>query len=128
MAGVMAVGSQRQRASMRLAVLLASQTIGKEDAMKYTKQDFSVEIVGNVKGTIWMPAVECTKDIREIARDDDTLRDTVLRVTNDGDFQSCDIEDAAVKVTLIKPNRRAVRWFDIRSRLFPSVEDCLTKE
>lgn len=87
------------------------------------KQNFSVKLNGVIYGDLWWSG-EAWKDVNATAKDDDTLRDLVLRVTNDGDFQGCDLTaDSSITVTLIKPNRRITRTFDIN--LFPSVADCI---
>jgi len=70
-----------------------------------------------VAGNIWMPAVECTKEFHleliRIPRNSETrtypgisprlmeitcLRDALLHLTNDGDFQSCAISWAVLEV------------------------------
>ena len=77
----------------------------------------TITLYGEVAGQIWMPAVECTKDFRleltRIPRDSTTrtypgiaprsmeitcLRDALLHLTNDGDFQSCAITWAVLEV------------------------------
>ena len=78
----------------------------------------TITLYGEVAGTIWMPAVECTKEFRlelnRIPRHSTTrtypgiapqsmeitcLRDALLHVTNDGDFQSCGITWAVLEVS-----------------------------
>lgn len=77
-----------------------------------------ITLYGEVAGTIWMPAVECTKgfhlELIRIPRDSKTrtfpgiaprsieiacLRDALLHLTNDGDFQSCAISWARLEVS-----------------------------
>jgi hypothetical protein len=78
----------------------------------------TITLYGEVAGTIWMPAVECTKEFRleltRIPRNSSTrtypwiaprsmditcLRDALLHVTNDGDFQSCSVTWAVLEVS-----------------------------
>jgi len=78
----------------------------------------TITLYGEVAGTIWMPAVECAKEFRlelnRIPRHSTTrtypgiaprsmeitcLRDALLHVTNDGDFQSCAITWAVLEVS-----------------------------
>ena len=77
-----------------------------------------IKIYGEVSGEIWMPAVRCTKmfelDLIRIARDSSprtypgiaprsmeitSLRDALLHLTNDGDFQSCGIAWGILEVS-----------------------------
>src|ERR1022692_4760662 len=70
----------------------------------------NIKIFGEITGTVWMPAVECSKEFHlELVRIPRTsrirtypgimprsmeitcLRDSLLHLTNDGDFQSCSI-------------------------------------
>lgn len=92
----------------------------------------SIRIYGEVVGDIWMPQVECRKEfdwkLVRIPRDQDTrtayshgwpaeiseLRDILLHVTNDGDFQSCSIDWAVIEVTLHKGNKRITRSWAVR--------------
>jgi len=76
-----------------------------------------ITLYGEVAGNIWMPAVECTKEfclkLIRIPRNSKTriypgisprsmeitcLRDALLHLTNDGDFQSCSISWAVLEV------------------------------
>lgn len=95
--------------------------------MKYTKQSFSVEIMGRIGGSIWWPyGYQGTiwKDFRHVCNDFSCLRDVILEITNDGDFEDCNIIEGTIKATLIKPNRRVVRYFDLSLPLFKSIDDC----
>ena len=77
-----------------------------------------IMLFGEIAGTIWMPAVECTKEFHlelvRIPRASTTrtypgiaprsmeitcLRDALLHLTNDGDFQSCAISWARLEVS-----------------------------
>lgn len=91
-------------------------------------------IYGEVAGTIWMPNVECSKDfnirLQRVDRDATTmtayshgwpmqfrdLRDVLLNITNDGDFQSCSITFAVVEVTIHKGNKRITRSWELRGK------------
>jgi len=78
----------------------------------------TITLYGEVAGQIWMPAVECTKqfclELIRIPRHSTTrtypgiaprsmeitcLRDALLHLTNDGDFQSCAITWAVLSVS-----------------------------
>ena len=93
-----------------------------------------ITIRGFLVGTIWMPAAECWKELdydvtREDARftEPGTLRDHVLRATNDGDFQGCDIAQGELIVTrtTISGGTRITRTRAFPLTLFPSIQDCL---
>lgn len=77
-----------------------------------------ITLYGELEGSIWMPALECTKafhlDLIRIPRNSKTrtypgiaprsmeitcLRDALLHLTNDGDFQSCAITWAQLEVS-----------------------------
>jgi hypothetical protein len=77
-----------------------------------------ITFYGEIAGNIWMPAVECTKafrlELNRIPRNSTTrtypgiaprsmeitcLRDALLHVTNDGDFQSCAIIWAVLEIS-----------------------------
>ena len=77
-----------------------------------------ITFYGEIAGNIWMPAVECTKafhlELNRIPRNSTTrtypgiaprsmeitcLRDALLHLTNDGDFQSCAITWARLEVS-----------------------------
>lgn len=91
----------------------------------------NISLRGYVVGPIWWPAgSECYKPLaysitRENGRftEPGTLRDHVLRATNDGDFQSCTLARAELVIERRQGNRRVIRSFPL-SR-FPSVADCL---
>ena len=55
-----------------------------------------------------------------------TLRDALLHITNDGDFQSCSIEWAVLEVTIDKGNKRITRVWEMRGKGPNS--DCFVKE
>jgi hypothetical protein len=94
----------------------------------------TIRMYGELQGTIWMPAAECTKefDVRlvRIPRNATTrtahshgwpweiseLRDALLSLTNDGDFQSCAISWAVIEVTHHKGNKRITRTWDVRGK------------
>lgn len=99
-------------------------------------------ITGYVVGTIWMPAAECYKFVDyHFVRDEadksspwvdvhDNLRDAMLHITNDGDFQSCALADGLLTVTdkffdqangMIAPRRTHSRSWAVAN--FPSVAD-----
>ncbi len=65
----------------------------------------AIYLTGVIIGNIWMPNCECEKDFRVKFTPDDepfsrqwgktpfgcAMRDALLHITNDGDFQSCSI-------------------------------------
>jgi hypothetical protein len=71
----------------------------------------TITISGELRGKIWMPAIECTKEFKQkFSRDNrpfsyriDNLRDALLHITNDGDFQSCALDYAVLTVTKENP-------------------------
>lgn len=96
--------------------------------------DTRIRFYGEVEGRIWMPAVECTKQfdvtLVRIPRNATTrtshshgwpmeiseLRDALLTITNDGDFQSCAITYGVLEVTHVKGNRRVTRTWELRGK------------
>lgn len=93
----------------------------------------SIEISGFVVGEIWWPVgAECFKpfrhDVVAYARrcDGATLRDHILEITRDGDFQGCTIAQGEITITLHRPNRRRSRTWPLDR--FPSVSDCLHED
>lgn len=96
-----------------------------------------ITLYGEVAGTIWMPAAECTKEFRleltRIPRNSKTrtypgiaprsmeitcLRDALLHVTNDGDFQSCAITWAVLEVSHYFDEADGTRTVEIRRRVW----------
>ena len=93
-----------------------------------------VSISGFLVGDIWMPATECYKPLHYSLTDrahhypdGGTLRDHVLRVCQDGDFQSASIADGELIVTVHRHDDRGTyrrtRRFPLSK--FPSVADCV---
>ncbi len=90
-----------------------------------------ITISGFVVGPIWWPVgQECYKPFTyNVTREDESstepssLRDHVLAITNDGDFQYCKIADGFLEITIRKPNRSRSRVFELD--IFPSIADCL---
>jgi len=77
----------------------------------------NIRIYGIIRGYIWMPNTECTKEFNlrlsfksePFAYQIGCLRDALLHITNDGDFQSCEIEYAVLQVTKQKGLSRIIR-------------------
>lgn len=94
-------------------------------------------ISGYIVGKIWMPATECWKDLNytfvrhENERKNpwqdaqETLRDAMLHVTNDGDFQSCSVSHGVLTVTRRECSAGRQVTFERMFPLdhFPSVAD-----
>lgn len=96
-----------------------------------------ITLSGEIVGTIWMPAVECTKEfhleLTRIPRKSSTrtypgiaprsmeitcLRDALLRLTNDGDFQFCAINWAMLEVShYLGDETRGTRTVRVRTRV-----------
>lgn len=86
-----------------------------------------------------MPAITCTKPF-DISGDDflysdgsrPTLRDMVLRVTNDGDFQDANISWGFLRIEMTREHVSGhgkftrTREFDLRK--FASIDDCIVPE
>jgi hypothetical protein len=95
-----------------------------------------ITLYGEIAGTIWMPAVECSKEFHleliRIPRKSSNrtypgiapcsmqitcLRDVLLHLTNDGDFQSCSITWARLKVSHTSGDEsRGTRTVRVRTR------------
>ena len=90
-----------------------------------------IDISGYIVGPIWWPTNEKgykpfrhnVKAYNARLSKPGTLRDHVLAIIQDGDFQSCEIADGIIEITITKPNRSRSRSFDLS--LFPSVADCV---
>jgi hypothetical protein len=94
----------------------------------------TIRLYGEVEGTIWMPSAVCTKefDVRllRIPRNATTrtayahgwpleiseLRDALLHLTNDGDFQSCAITWAMLEVSYRKGSKTITRTWEMRGK------------
>jgi len=74
---------------------------------------YTYKAVGTIEGKIWMPSVLAEKEFNiNFSRKDEpfkvkfnTLEDIKNHITNDGDFQSCEIIEGALIVTLHYGNR-----------------------
>jgi hypothetical protein len=94
-----------------------------------TKVEFTV--TGYVVGPIWWPVgEECYKHFSyNLTCEDErftepaTLREHVLSITNDGDFQYSEIADGFLTATIRKPGRARSRNFPLD--MFPSIKDCI---
>lgn len=99
----------------------------------------SASIYGEIQGDIWMPSTTCVKhfDISEDAflysdGSRPTLRDMVLKATNDGDFQSANISWGFLRIEMTRQHVSGhgkftrTREFDLRK--FPSIADCIVDE
>ena len=96
----------------------------------------TITLYGEIAGNIWMPAVECTKEFRlELNRipcnsatrtypgiaprsmEITCLRDALLHITNDGDFQSCSIAWGVLEISHYFGND-GTRTAEIRNRVW----------
>ena len=94
-------------------------------------------IYGYLVGTIWMPATECYRELEyTFVRHEDErknswqdakkdLREAMLHITNDGDFQSCAVADGVLCVRRVNEGqgRRSTRERTYDLARFPSVAD-----
>lgn len=84
------------------------------------KQLESITIYATLKGDIWMPYIECTKETvttftpkgTPFTRKWTGLRDALLHITNDGDFRDCKIDWSCI----------VIKWFDGKYRIERQVE------
>jgi hypothetical protein len=99
--------------------------------MKLTK----VTLFGRVRGNIWMPRTECTKDFEQVYTPNDApfsnkwngIRSALLRIINDGDFQSCEVSELGGNAEYQDGSRRVI----IPLVFNPSAKeyaDCLTDD
>lgn len=97
-----------------------------------------ITLYGEITGTIWMPAAECSKEfhleLTRIPRTSSTrtypgiaprsmeitcLRDALLHLTNDGNFRSCSINWATLEVThTFGDETRGARTVKVRTRVW----------
>jgi hypothetical protein len=111
-----------------------------------------IRLYGEIAGEIWMPAVHCTKtfelNLIRVPRSSTTLtypgiaprsmeiaslRDALLHLTNDGDFQSCGIAWAMLEVSHLFGNGADGRTIATRSRVWElrglgENADCFSRE
>lgn len=86
--------------------------------MKYTKEHFSVELIGTRYGHQWNERMGWAR-VSTVLNDENVLPHQIRRVCSP-DFQDGQLTpDTVIKITLIKPNRRTIRYFDIT--LFKSI-------
>jgi len=98
----------------------------------------TITLYGEITGTIWMPAVECSKEFHleliRIPRTSTTrtypgiaprtmeiscLRDALLHLINDGDFQSCTINWAKLEIShYFGDESRGTRTVKVRTRVW----------
>lgn len=92
-------------------------------------QTSSIRITGYIVGKIWWPVgQECFKPIdydvtRHSFSDKPELRDHILKITCDGDFQGASIARGEVTIEMRNGRRKVTRSFPLSK--FPSIADCL---
>lgn len=100
------------------------------------KQLEAVELYGTIRGQIWMPAVECTKEFElclspihsAFRRDWNGLRDAFVHLTNDGDFQSCNISEIGGKaIYRLENGDQLVKYLKINP-VAKEFADCFTED
>lgn len=99
-------------------------------------QNVTASIHCTIAGHIWMPSTLCWKDGIKLEfgqgpwKFEGNLRDALLQITNDGDFQSCSVVDGSLKLTRTTRLATSIitrtRHFDLA--FFPSIADCLADE
>jgi hypothetical protein len=101
----------------------------------------TVEFRGLLFGSIWMPNIECTKPILRrynmpVERNASMLgfsdyrgsiRDTLIDLTNDGDFQNAKVADLTMFVTRYNPETHTKRVRSWTIRYTPDNADCLVE-
>ena len=106
---------------------------------KHSKVEVSIRMYGEVEGMIWMPSAVCTKEFNvrlvRIPRDAKTrtayahgwpmeiseLRDALLHLTNDGDFQSCAITWAVLEVSHRMGTKTVTRSWELVARAITQI-------
>lgn len=96
---------------------------------------YKIRIYGEVEGTIWMPATAATKEfdleLEKLPESESLtypgispwrmqihkLRDALLHITNDGDFQSCSISWAQLEITRQQGRRRITKTYDLTGKV-----------
>lgn len=95
--------------------------------MKYTKQAFQARIVGELQGHLWSGQEGWMELSKSFPDETNSMVGTVQDLCRPGDFEDPKIsKDSVIQVTLFKPNRRYIRYFDIS--LFKSLEPFLSEE
>jgi hypothetical protein len=82
---------------------------------------YTYKAVGTIQGKIWMPSCICEKEFSiKFSREDvpfrvkfETLEDIKNHITNDGDFQSCEIIGGILIVTMHYSNRTIERVINL---------------
>lgn len=96
--------------------------------MKY-RTDY-IKLVGKVRGTIWMPAIECESDFsvtfsrnehEAFRRHWTGIRDAVLHVTNDGNYQNCGLDHGFLIIKRVSENGSYTHFREIE--LTPNIKE-----
>jgi hypothetical protein len=103
------------------------------------KTIFYYKVYGNITGNIWMPQTKCSKAFSLICERDivnqnrnpfayhfESLRDILLHISNDGDFQSCDINECFLDISYTDGNKTVTKTYDLRESIENS--DLFTEE
>ena len=95
---------------------------------------YRIRIYGEVRGTIWMPAAECVKEFDlELVKIPESesrtahsmgwpmqihkLRDALLEITNDGDFQCCAIDWAQLEISRRQGRTQITKTYDLTGKV-----------
>ena len=96
-------------------------------------------LYGTLIGKIWMPAIECTKDVQvDLTRERErltpnrggSLRHMIVRICADGDFQSSNLsDDSVIEVTCWSRRGDTVikRSKMIPITKFKDIQDCVVQ-
>jgi hypothetical protein len=96
---------------------------------------FEVTLYCKIAGPIWMPATTAFKDVKltdskspfsDFRYSDGsrpTLRDMVLKATNDGDFQNAALVEGSIKVRHHRKDRVVEKWIELSPET-RTIEDC----
>ena len=110
------------------------------DIINRENQGYSIrfKIQGTLRGSLWMGG-DAEKQINYTVKDGthfvqnerETLREAVLRITNDGDFQGSNLlADSVLIVEMWKANnKRIIRAFELYNpALFPTIADSIIED
>ena len=78
----------------------------------------SIQLSGRLQGTIWYPPITCTKDFKVTFTPENKpfttkwagIRAALLSITNDGDFQDCQVAELFGKVTWVNGKEYITRY------------------
>ena len=84
-----------------------------------------IRLTGQIAGRFWMPCARGWKDFSmtcsrgkagPFEKEIGTLRDAMLDITNDGDFQDGEIINMTIEVIKTNGNKRTSRWVEYQGK------------